>query len=260
MTYLFFFLSIILLILLFLWLFGFFYASDFSVPSLDIRKFKKILVISPHPDDEVMTVGGTIGKHRNAILLILTKGERGMPDAHLDFRLKNIRSKEAQKVAKILGAVKLIHEDLGDGRLENNRKKVGKRIEEVIKSENPDLIITNDLSGGYGHPDHIACSQIVTELVVKKYPKVHLWYWTSPGRMKKMLKLPEHMAKDLSFKNMIVKPAGKVFIGIHNFGRIRSIYTYKSQYQSFVSASPFHPLPMWFLISMSNFEYFFKVI
>lgn len=229
------------------------------MPPLEISLFKKILVISPHPDDEVMTVGGTIGKHRNTILLILTKGERGTPDAHLDMNLKQIRGKEAKKVAEILGAVKLIHEDLGDGKLENKRKTVEKRIEEVIISENPDLIITNDLSGGYGHPDHIICSEIVTGFVIKKYPEIHLWYWTSPGRMKKMLKLPEHMAKDFSFRKKIVKPAGRVFIGFQNINKIRSIYAYRSQYQSFVSASPFHPIPMWFLISMSNFEYFYEV-
>lgn len=248
--------AFILFIIIAIWIFGFLFQFDFTVPTLDLSTYKKILVISPHPDDEVLTVGGTVGIHKNAVLYILTKGERGTHDAHLEPKLKSVRSEEARKVAKILGALKLIHEDFGDGELEGKRDKLNKRIKEIIETETPDLIITNDLSGGYGHQDHIACSKIVTDVVKKQFPKIHLWYWTNPKRISKMINLPEQMAKNLSFKKKITSPTHKVYIGLNNFHRIQAIYAYKSQYKSFISASPLKPIPMWFLISMSFFEYF----
>lgn len=69
---------------------------------------KTILVIAPHPDDEVLGCGGTIAKYADAgdevHLCIVTRGY--MPDWSNDY-LKN-KPKEIQKACKILG-VKKIH-------------------------------------------------------------------------------------------------------------------------------------------------------
>ncbi len=242
-----------------LWFFGLFFIWDLSLPTIKVNKFKKILVISPHPDDEVLSAGGVIGLNTNSILFILTKGERGTPGAHLDLKLKSIRSQEAQNVSKILGAKKLVHLDLGDGLLDSKLNHLSQTITKIVHEESPDLIITNDLSGGYGHPDHIAVTETVTRLVKNKFPKVHLWYWSNPARVMKMLKLPEEMAKDKHFKDRFCLPTHKVFIGLKNINRIKAMYAYNSQFASFQKASPIKFLPIWFLVSFSVFEYFHRV-
>src|SRR5579859_2905502 len=161
---LFFIILAVIVLLIIVWIVGMFLTNDFYLPSKNIQKYKKILIIFPHADDEVLH---TIGLIRNAsqygnktTWVILTKGERGTHDAHLDNSLKAIRTKEAQEVAKIYGVTKLIQEDFGDDRLQTKRKELTEYIDTLIKSAKPDLIVTYDLAGEYGHPDHIIVSEI----------------------------------------------------------------------------------------------------
>src|SRR5687768_13703045 len=67
---------------------------------------KKILVISPHPDDEAIGCGGVISKHVRegeiVEVIFLTSGEKG---GHGRTPVETIvqREKEARDAAKILG-------------------------------------------------------------------------------------------------------------------------------------------------------------
>src|SRR5215471_6912930 len=101
------------------WLAGFWFVNELTIPSGRITGFRKALVIFPHADDE-MNVGGLLwrlSQQGTAVtLVILTKGERGTSDAHLDPKLKVIRSEEAQASCKCLGVSQLIQKDFGDGR------------------------------------------------------------------------------------------------------------------------------------------------
>ena len=71
---------------------------------LEIKKLKNVLVLAPHQDDELIGLGGTLLRLKNTetniTLVFLTDG------ASLSDPLasKVIRSKEASKVAKELGA------------------------------------------------------------------------------------------------------------------------------------------------------------
>ncbi len=245
--------SIILFIIL-LWLAGFFMINDFSIKTIDYEELrsKKILIIFPHPDDEVMSCGGFIhklSKTAEITLHILTKGEKGTPNGKTDLKLKEIRTKEAQEVSKILGINNLIIDDYGDGELKNKKPRVTKRISEIIKKIKPYLIITYDLSGLYGHEDHIAVSEIATKLA-----KTRLWYVSVPEKLYKFIKLPEHMAKDLKFRDRRKYPTLKAYAG---FRRIMALYAYKSQLSGFKKSFPM--LPLWFSASMRVYEYFYEV-
>src|SRR3989344_3030299 len=201
-------LSVILffiLICIVCWVYGVVITNDFSVePATDAKlsKIKRILVVFPHPDDEILTCGGLVHKlskkRIHTTLLVLTKGEKGTPDGKEDKKLKGIRSKELRESAKKLGYTNLIQLDFGDGKLQSKAHIVKKAIKRQIYKSRPDLMITYDLSGLYGHPDHISVSEIVTELC-KKNRKIRLWYSTAPKKVLKMAKLPVHMAKNKSF-------------------------------------------------------------
>ncbi len=251
--------QIILIVIGLFWIFGFLFLNDFSVPTESIKKFKKILLIYPHPDDEVLTAGGVMAENKNATLLILTKGERGTSDAHLDLSLKQVRTNEEQKSSKILGVKKLIQMDLGDGQLGKQREIITKTIREVVKEEKPDLIITYDLSGFYGHPDHMVVSEVITELVKKEFQNTELWYPTVPKRVYGLLKIPEEMAKDKNFKNKRTYPTLKVFVGLNVIKKIQAVAAHKSQSLPFQPGLPI-PIPTWFFHSMTVFEYFYKVV
>ncbi len=239
------------------WMCIFLFINDFSVPTEDRNKKKKILVVYPHPDDEILTAGGVMAGNRNTTLLILTKGERGTFDAHRDTRLKSLRTNEEKVSSKILSVKKLIQKDYGDGELIDRKKEIAEEIITVIDNEKPDLIITYDLSGFYGHPDHMIVSETVTGLVKNKYKKIELWYTTVPKRIYQLLKVPEHMAEDRNFKKKRTLPTLKIFVGLHVINKILANRSHKSQYKPFQEGLPF-PIPVVFFQSMTLFEYFYK--
>ncbi|MFL5658991.1 MAG: PIG-L deacetylase family protein [Ktedonobacteraceae bacterium] len=255
-------LLIILLVILLFWTTGFLLVTDFSVPLRDARLFKHVLVIFPHADDEAITCGGflhRVSRGGSAVtLVILTRGERGTPSATLDVSLKDMRTREARAVSAILGISKLIQEDFGDGELHDKKQELTMFIATTIEQEKPDLLITYDLAGLYGHADHITCSEIITGLKKTRFQEVPLWYVTFPKRVLARVRRPEHMATDPQFQGKQASPTQKIFIGVSIFPKIKSWYTYKSQRASFTKGIS-KLLPIWFFLSMVLFEYFAEV-
>jgi len=254
-------LSIVLIIPL-LWMLGFLVVTDFAIPLRDARQFQHILVIFPHADDEAVTCGGTLHHFSTGgstvTLALLTKGEKGMPNATGNVSLKDIRTKEAQAVAAILGVSRLIQEDFGDGALHDKKQELRMFIGRLIEQEKPDLLITYDLAGLYGHKDHITCSEIITELKQTNFQAVPLWYVTFSKRVLARVKAPEHMTTNFQVQEKQAVPTHKVFIGVSVFPKIKSWYTYKSQRASLKEGIR-KLLPIWFFLSMVLFEYFAEV-
>lgn len=251
-------LSIFLIIPL-LWVTGFLVVTDFSVPLRDARPFHHVLVIFPHADDEAITCGGTLhhfSEGGSAVtLVLLTKGERGTPNTTPNGILKDIRTREAQAVTAILGISKFIQKDFGDGELHGKKQELRMFIATLIEQEKPDLLITYDLAGFYGHADHITCSEIITELKKTRFQEVPLWYVTFPKRVLSRARLPEHMTTTPHVQEKRAFPTHKIFIGVSVFPKIKSWYTYKSQRASFTKGI-MKFLPIWFFLSMVLFEYF----
>ncbi len=257
-------LSAVIFIVLLVWLAAFIYLSDFSISSKDTKKFKSILVVFPHADDETLTASGLM---RQAALegakvtwVVLTKGERGNPTDTLDSNLKSVRTKEAQKIAKNLHVTNLLQEDFGDGQIKNKKPEIKKFLTTIFEKEKPDLVITYDLSGWYGHPDHIVTSEVVTDLVKNTFKTTHLWYASLPKKVWALSGgLPTQMAETPDWIQHRTYPDVKVFIGANVIQTVQSVYLYKSQYHAWRSAIPFAPIPMWFFVSMDVFEYFHVV-
>ncbi|HLX57857.1 MAG TPA: PIG-L family deacetylase [Ktedonobacteraceae bacterium] len=255
---------IILLIISLLWVIGFLLVTDFSVPLRDARQFHRVLVIFPHADDEAITCGGSL-HHFSAgesavTLVILTRGERG-PNATRNGNLKDIRTREAQAVTTILGISRLIQEDFGDSELHNKKQELTDFIAALIEEEQPDLLITYDLSGLYGHADHITCSEIITGLKKTRFQEIPLWYVTFPKRVLAGVKSPEYMTTDPYFEEKQAFPTHKLFIGGSVFPKIKAWYTYKSQRASLTKGiSKFIPIwSLWFFLSMVLFEFYAEV-
>ncbi len=252
-------LLVVLLSVPLLWVAGFLWVTDFSVPLRDARQFRRVLVLFPHADDEAITCGGFL--HRLSAggcavtLVILTKGERGTPDATIDVGLKDIRVREAQAAAAILGISRRIQQDFGDGALREKKPELTRFIARTIEQEQPDLLVTYDRAGFYGHADHIVCSEIVTELKNQRFREIPLWYVTFPNRVLARANLPEHMTTDPHAHEKQSSPTHKIFIGASVFPKIKSWYTYKSQRASMTQGIR-GLLPIWFFLSMVLYEYF----
>ena len=72
---------------------------------------KKILVIAPHADDEILGLGGTISKYveksYQVIVLIMTNANKGNPKDYPENLINKIR-KESRAANKIIGVKELI--------------------------------------------------------------------------------------------------------------------------------------------------------
>jgi LmbE family N-acetylglucosaminyl deacetylase len=256
-------LGIIFLVILIVWVGGFLYANDYNVPSKSLNKFKRALIIFPHADDELLTCGGFIKKlislSTEVNWVILSRGERGTPDAHLDTSLKEIRSLEAKKAATIYGVNNLIIKNYPDNSIESHEKELIKEVKNIILHINPDLIITYDTAGLYGHPDHIVTSKVVTDLIKNNFPKIELWYVAYPKRIMRTLKLPTHMADDYVFTKRQTLPNIRIFVGFKGIiTKIKAAKQYKSQITSIINSFPIKQIPIQFYISIALYEYFYK--
>jgi len=50
-----------------------------------------------------------------------------------------------------------------DGTLQQHRSSLGAAIADIMRQFDPDTVITFGADGGYGHPDHVAISELTTE-------------------------------------------------------------------------------------------------
>ena len=105
----------------------------------------KILIVAPHPDDEVLGCGGTMAKYSESgydvHVLIITKGEPDMFDPSL---VKQVR-KEAGKAHKILGVKETYFADLPSVKLDTlPLHKIIDTISEFIDEIKPAILFMFD--------------------------------------------------------------------------------------------------------------------
>jgi LmbE family N-acetylglucosaminyl deacetylase len=130
-----------------------------------------ILSIFAHPDDEG-SCGGTLARYASAGLdayvACATRGDgtdAKIQDASLATRetLGSVRSQELACACARLGIRPPIFLGFQDGDVDQVPLEDGARaVAGIIRQVRPLVVITHGPEGGYGHPDHIAVSAIVT--------------------------------------------------------------------------------------------------
>ena len=114
----------------------------------------RIMIISPHPDDESIGCGGTIQKHvvegDVVEVELLTSGEKGGHDLS-ETEVAGIREEEAMAAATILGIAHVEFYREPDGDLRANRALVD-RLSKRISDWKPDIIYAPH--SAEQHPDH----------------------------------------------------------------------------------------------------------
>ncbi len=241
------------------WLGAVIATTDLSVPLGNGRAFKKVLAVFPHADDETVNCGGTIRRFSaegaTSTIILLTRGERGNPEGVHDATLKAVRTAEAERVARILGVSRLIQQDFGDGMLRQHREEVTAYLAQTIREIGPDLLLTYDLAGLDGHPDHVACAEILVELKRTQFPGMALWCAALPHIVVDLLKLAGQFHSEPVIDQRRAAPTLRIFIGNRVIPKIRAWYTYRSQ-RGYIAKGFGRLLPIWFAVSAMQFEYF----
>lgn len=134
------------------------------------------MLTGAHPDDETLGVGGTLAQYAAAGYKVFyvcgTRGEVGevAPEFMQGYAsIADLRTHELECAAKVLGLTDVIYlgyRDSGMAGTKDNKhpnalamapvEEAAGRIVEIIRRLKPEVIITSDPIGGYGHPDHIA--------------------------------------------------------------------------------------------------------
>src|SRR6202162_357114 len=133
------------------------------------------MCVLAHPDDESLGTGGVLAKWAAegvaTYLVTATRGERGRfgdskesPGPEI---VGKAREAELLAAAKELGLREVRFLDYPDGALD--RVDPAEAIEKIaghLRRVRPQVVITFGPDGAYGHPDHIAISQLTTAAIV----------------------------------------------------------------------------------------------
>ena len=144
---------------------------------------RRLLISYAHPDDESFGLGGIIARYVaegvEVSLICATNGERGTvkPEFLNGYdSIAALRLAELDCATQQLGlkhVVKLGFKDSGmmgsetsgdpDCLWQAKQDEVARRVVEVIRDLKPQIVITFNRYGGYGHPDHIAIQRATTD-------------------------------------------------------------------------------------------------
>ena len=143
----------------------------------------RLLAVTAHPDDETFGCGGTLARYAaegvEVALICATRGEAGEisdPSLATPETLPKVREGELRAACDVLGVKELFllgYRDSGMAGTAGNQhpatlfqashEELVGGIVAVIRRVKPQVVVTFDPSGGYGHPDHIAIHHAARE-------------------------------------------------------------------------------------------------
>jgi LmbE family N-acetylglucosaminyl deacetylase len=135
----------------------------------------RLMCVLAHPDDESLGTGGALAKYAaegiETYLVTATRGERGWMGAEHEHpglaALGAIREAELRAAARMLGIRQVEFLDYIDGDLDQaDPAEATAKIVRHLRRVRPHVVITFGPAGAYGHPDHIAISQLTTAAIV----------------------------------------------------------------------------------------------
>jgi len=206
---------------------------------------KTLVFFGAHPDDESFGIGATLARYAAAGVRVYyvcsTGGEAGTVDEHHlqgHDTVESLRAEELKCAAEALGLAGVFYLGYRDsgmrGSPDNKHpdslamappEEAAGRAVKIIREIKPEVVITHDAGGGYGHPDHIATHDLTVKAFQAAgnpglYPEAgavfqpgKLYFGVRPLKfMKMMLRLmplfgqdPHHFGrnKDVDFTKII---------------------------------------------------------
>lgn len=143
----------------------------------------RLLVITAHPDDEVLIAGGTLAAAAEAGIsagvICLTRGELGpIADAVLATRntLGQVREAELAASCRVLGVEWCQCLDGDDGSLRwFDGPPLDERLAQLLDHHRPEVVLTFGPDGLYWHDDHIAVYELTCQAVTLAHHKPCLY-------------------------------------------------------------------------------------
>jgi len=150
---------------------------------------RRLVLVSPHPDDEVLGCGGLIRTARDlgieVHVISVTDGEACYPHSERwnAERLRHTRRTELVAALEGLGVAsdRIALLDVGDGRVAEHEAALAASLHDLLRAG--DRVLTT--WRGDGHPDHEATARAVEHAVRSRDIGMHqfpvwAWHWMSP--------------------------------------------------------------------------------
>ncbi len=137
--------------------------------------FTKVLVFSPHPDDDCIGLGGTLNKisKKEVTIVYMTDGSMGHPSIR-GKELQKIREKEAYEATEILGIKDLIFLNEEDYALKIS-KNIVEKTATIIVNKKPEFLFL-PFFFDY-HKDHKATVEIIGAAIKKLKLEPQCWFY-----------------------------------------------------------------------------------
>jgi len=144
-----------------------------------------LMAVHAHPDDEALGTGGILAHYSDqgvrTVLVTCTNGELGdgpggvKPEdpAHDEGAVVPIRLQELKASCEVLGVTHLellgYHDSGMEGWPQNDAagsfwqtpvEVAGHRLADLMRTYRPQVVVTYDQNGFYGHPDHIQANRV----------------------------------------------------------------------------------------------------
>jgi LmbE family N-acetylglucosaminyl deacetylase/SAM-dependent methyltransferase len=161
-----------------------------DVPAV-VQRYAQVLVVSAHPDDETLGLGGLVADLADAgaavQVLVATDGERSHPLDGDPARtaLAARRRQEVERAVEVLApGAEVTHLGLPDGALDQHEETLA---ETVQTRTGPDTLVLAPWVAD-GHADHDALGRACAEAVSRSgadlahYP-IWLWHWGAHGAL-----------------------------------------------------------------------------
>lgn len=153
-----------------------------------VRSEQRLVVVSPHPDDEVIACGGLIASHLanggSCLVIAVTDGEASHKNTpnHDPLQLKTQRQYESDAGLRCLGVPTsaVVRLSLPDGGVSMCGVRLIQRLQALLKPD--DVVITTWRLDG--HPDHEACGMAVSAVCEDMGARlleapVWMWHWAT---------------------------------------------------------------------------------
>lgn len=140
----------------------------------------RLLSVHPHPDDEAIACGGVLARYAAEGCLVhvvtCTGGEEGENLAGIDLGGEDLtthRRRELAEALRVLGVER--HTSLGyrdsgmagtganehpDSFHRADLDAAARRLAQVVREVRPQVVLSDDADGTYGHPDHIKAHRV----------------------------------------------------------------------------------------------------
>lgn len=183
------------------------------------------LLVTAHPDDEVIFFSGLLQTLRNKPWTLIC-----VTDGNADGK-GQIRAKELQMAARKLKIKKLIQWDFPD--LFNDRLPITRLIERLESLPKPAAIYTHGILGEYGHPHHqdvsLACHRTfakqcpVYSLAYNCYPEKIIKLSPAQYRLKTKILSEIYFSETKRFSNMLPAQAHEGYVQV-DLKEIEALY------------------------------------